>query len=300
MEVNFRQLEQFVAVAELGSFTRAAVRLHVVQSGVSATVAGLERELAVTLLVRTTRSVTLTDAGRTLLGSAREILDSVERAEAAVSEVAGGMRGTLRVGIMHSLLTPSVAHALAHLHRRRPHLGLRPQTSKEGASGLVHAVAANELDIAFAAAMPSLSAQVDLTVISSERMVLVCPPGHRLASRGEVQLSELLDEPFVEVPEGWGSRASVDGMFTTLDLSRRVEIEVGDVATVLDLVRVGLGIALIAPSSATNFEGLHVIRPGPAPMFDVHLVLPSNRPVKPAARELADMVIGHLEPPGPS
>lgn len=101
-----------------------------------------------------------------------------------------------------------------------------------------------------------------------------------------------MEEPFVEVPLGWGSRASSETVFAVCGLSRRVESEIGDVATVLDLVRVGLGIALVAPSSAPGFGDLHVGTPDAAPSFDVHLVLLRDRPVKPAAQELADLVTG--------
>jgi len=295
--VDLRQLEQFVAVAEQGSFTRAATRMHVVQSGMSATVAGLERELRVTLFDRTTRRVVLTDAGQTLLAHAREIMEAVERAEASVASVAGGARGTVRVGIMHSLLAPPVAQALADFHLHRPNVDLRPQTSRDGSAGLVQAVIDNELDLAFAAATPAQSSKVDMAVISSEKMVLVCPPGHRLARRRSVPIGELVDEAFVDVPIGWGSRASTDQLFARHRLQRQIEVEVGDVATVLDLVRVGLGIALVAPSSTPNIDDLVVIQPKPAPTFDVYMVLPKNRQVKPAAQALADMVTDRLDRP---
>ncbi len=292
--MELRQLAHFVAVAEERSFTRAATRVHVVQSGLSATVASLERELGVMLFDRTTRSIALTEPGQDLLAHAREILDAAERAKASIACVAGGVRGTLRVGIMHSLLAPPVAQALADFHHERPHVCLRPQTSRDGSAGLIQAVINNELDLAFAAVPPTQSPEVETTTIGSEQMVLVCPPGHRLAQRRNVGLSELANEPFVDVPNGWGSRSSTDQIFRDQGVRRRVEIEIGDVATVLDLVRVGLGIALVAPSSAPAIEGLVTIRLKPAPTFDVSLVLPSNRQVKPAAQALADIVLKRL------
>ncbi len=293
--VDLRQLEQFVAVAEQGSFTRAANRMHLVQSGMSATVAGLERELKVTLFHRTTRRVVLTDAGQTLLVHAREIFGAIEHAEASVASVAAGERGTVRLGLMHSLLAPPLAQALAEFHRRRPNVDLRPQTSRDGSAGLVQAVIDNDLDLAFAAPTPTQPSKVDAVRISSEKMVLVCPPGHRLARRRRVPLGELAGEAFVDVPVGWGSRAAADQLFARLHLARRIEVEVGDVATVVDLVRVGLGIALVAPSSAPNIDDLVIIQPAPAPTFDIYLVLPKNRQVKRAAQALADMVTDRLD-----
>ena len=293
--MDLRQLESFVAVGETGSFTGAAQRLHLVQSGLSTSIRALERELGVELFARTTRRVDLTDAGRILLADARHILESVEQARGAVQGAAGGMRGTVPFGIMHSLTAPELLDALAVFHRERPQVRLLPRTHAAGSAGLVQGVLDNELDFAVAAsaAEPALG-QVEFVPLRSERMILVCPQDHQLAARKQVRLAELTDEPFVDVPAGWGSRASADRLFASLGLARRVEIEVGDVATVVDLVRAGLGIALIAPSSAPSPIGIPVLRPLPAPNFDVSLVLPTTRKLGPAARDLATAVLARV------
>lgn len=90
--MELRQLEYFVAVAEEANFTRAAARLHVVQSAVSATIKGLERELGTPLLDRNSKRVLLTDAGAALLPRAHLTLDAARDAADAVAEVRGGLR----------------------------------------------------------------------------------------------------------------------------------------------------------------------------------------------------------------
>jgi DNA-binding transcriptional LysR family regulator len=95
-EVELRQLRTFVAVAEEGSFTLAADRLHVVQSAVSATIRGLEAELGVRLFDRSTRRIELSDAGRALLPDARRTLAAAALAEDAVAQVGSGLSGTPR------------------------------------------------------------------------------------------------------------------------------------------------------------------------------------------------------------
>src|SRR5579859_2695158 len=101
--MELRQLEHFVAVAEERSFTRAAARLHLVQSTLSVSIKSLERELGGRLFDRTTHRVTLTDAGQALLAEARNALAAVDAARDAVAAAHGGLRGTVRVGIMRSL-----------------------------------------------------------------------------------------------------------------------------------------------------------------------------------------------------
>ena len=289
--MDLRQLQYFVAVCETRSFTRAAARVHVVQSGLSASVSALERELGAPLFTRTTRRVDLTDAGEALLADARRILATVDEARDSVAAVTGGMRGTLRFGVMHLMVTAGIAQGLAGFHRDRPQVQLLLRTHPAGSAGLMQAVRDNQLDLAIAAAPPDQASDVSVTPLHSESMVLICPPRHRLAGRKRVRLSELTTEPFVDVPPGWGSRASTDRLFTSAGLSRQVDIEVGDVATVVELVRASLGVALIAPSSAPPGAGLPMIRPLPAPSFDVSIILPASRRPRPAARALAEAIL---------
>ena len=289
--MDLRQLQYFVAVCEARSFTRAATQVHVVQSGLSASVSALERELGAALFTRTTRRVDLTDAGQILLADARRILATVEEARDSVAAVTGGMRGTVRFGVMHLMVTADIAQGLAGFHRDRPQIQLLLRTHPAGSAGLMQAVRDNELDLVIAAVPPDQASDVSVTPLHSESMVLICPPRHRLAGRKRVRLAELATEPFIDAPPGWGSRASTDRLFTSAGLSRQVDIEVGDVATVVELVRAGLGVALIAPSSAPPGASLPMIRPWPTPSFDVSLILPGSRRPRPAARALAEAVV---------
>src|ERR1035441_2103745 len=100
--MELRQLEHFVAVAEERSFTRAAQRLHLVQSAVSASIRTLERDLEADLLSRTTQRVALTDAGATLLPQARPILAEVAAAQDLVADLRGGARRGLEALSCHA------------------------------------------------------------------------------------------------------------------------------------------------------------------------------------------------------
>ena len=100
--MELRQLATFVAVAEESSFTRAAERLHVVQSAVSASVRNLEKELGTRLFDRSTHTVKLTDAGNALMPEARATLAAAQAARDAVDEARGGLRGTIVLGTMQA------------------------------------------------------------------------------------------------------------------------------------------------------------------------------------------------------
>src|SRR4051812_26850994 len=138
--MELRHLEYFVAVAEERSFTRAAARLHVVQSGVSAAVKALERELDAALLERTSKRVALTDAGEALLPRARAALDAAQAARDAVGEVRGGLRGVLRIGTLASLSLIDVPALLGRFHRANPGVTIRLLVSPRGTAGLLDAL----------------------------------------------------------------------------------------------------------------------------------------------------------------
>jgi DNA-binding transcriptional LysR family regulator len=116
--MELRHLEYFVAVAEERNFTRAAARVHIVQSAISSAIKSLERELGTPLLERTSRRVLLTDAGTVFLPKARATLDAARDARDAVDEVRGGLRGMIRIGTMTSVSLVDVPALLGRYHQR--------------------------------------------------------------------------------------------------------------------------------------------------------------------------------------
>src|SRR5471030_962937 len=107
--MELRQLEYFIAVAEEANFTRAAERVHISQSGVSAQIRQLERELGCDLFDRSGRSVQLTEVGAAVLPHACAALDAVECARLAVDQLAGFVRGQVRVGMVSGCALPVLA-----------------------------------------------------------------------------------------------------------------------------------------------------------------------------------------------
>jgi DNA-binding transcriptional LysR family regulator len=277
--MELRHLTVFVAVAEEASFTRAADRLHLVQSAVSASVRGLERELGAALFDRTTRRVELTDAGDALLPEARQVLAAVNAAREAVDQVSGGLRGTLRLGTMQgqAMRAVSVPRLLARF--RAEHPGVEVHVSHVGGSVLMaDQVRAGRLDLAFVSLPERSPPGLTLTRISREQMQIACPKGHPLASRAEVDLAAVADEPFIEFPEGWGTRMATDRAFAAAGVRRQIVYEVNDVASVIEFIANGLAVALIAPSLliAGDEVALVPVRRH-APHFEISVAVASTR-----------------------
>lgn len=289
--VELRHLEYFVAVAGERNFTRAATRLHVVQSGVSAAIKALERELGVPLLERSSKRVDLTDAGAALLPRALAALDAARAARDAVDQVRGGLRGSLRIGTLTSVGLIDVPALLGDFHRTHPDVTLQLTVSPSGSGGLVDGLTSGALDLAVVSVPGRAPAGVHIRQMLWRRLDLVLPPGHHLADRAEVHIEDLADEPFVDYPIGYGNRSVVDRAFAAAGLTRRVGIEVIDIGAGADFVRHGLGVAILPRFAVPDGLGL-VVRTvtGADLAWPLGVATSAVRAPSAAARALLDLI----------
>lgn len=253
MNVELRQLKYFIAVAEECHFTRAAKRLHVAQSGLSASIRSLERELGASLFLRNTRQVQLTAAGQALLSDARRALAASDAAKDAVAAVQGLLQGSLSIGTLQCLHVVHLPTVLAEFLSAYPGLEIR---LRHGGSGeLTEQVAQGRLDLAFVSRPARCPDEVVVSPLASEPLVLACALDHPLAARPAVALAELRAERFVDFQRDWGTRDLVDELLE----DRRVALEVTDVHSLLDLIACGLGVALVPQSFSVKTDRVQFV-----------------------------------------
>ena len=290
--MELRQLATFVAVAEESSFTRAADRLHVVQSAVSAGVRNLEKELGVMLFDRSTHTVKLTDAGRALLPEARATLSAAQAARDAVDEARGGLRGTVVLGTMQAqgMRAINLAGMLAAYSAEHPGVEVKIRHAG-GSTEMAHEVREGRLDLAFVALPGDGPPGVELIPLASEPIVLAVPARHPLAKSTDIELAALSDETLVDLPTGWGIRMAVDHSFAAAGLTRTVTYEVNDTATMVDFVRSGLAVGMLPRSFVDTTEDIALvpIRDQP-PQFQTAIAIPANRRLSAAARAMLDTI----------
>lgn len=300
--MELRHLRYFVAVAEELSFTRAARRLHVVQSGVSSAIQGLERELGAGLFDRDQHRVALTDAGQALLPEARTTLAAAQAAVDAVGEAKGALRGTLTVGTMLSTGRVDLPALLGQFHGEHPGVLVRLRLAAGGSAELGREVASGRLDLALTALAGRPPAGLALRPLAEEPLALVCRPDHPLAASASVTLDRLAGEPFIDFPPGWGNRAVVDQAFAAAGLERQVLFEVADYASAAGLVWHGLGMAFLPASTTADLSGLVRLRLSPRPLlWRLRVATPSaRRPSAAAQAFLAALLAAHpgLPPAG--
>ncbi|MEU6340922.1 LysR substrate-binding domain-containing protein [Streptomyces sp. NPDC046977] len=286
--MELRHLEHFVAVAEEHHFTRAAERLMISQSGLSASVRALEQELGAPLFVRSTRSVELTAAGEALLTEASRALSSVRAAKEAVDAVQGLMRGVLTIGTEQCVAGVDLPALLARFRSRHP--GVEIRLRQAGSAALVQDITAGRLDVAFTALCGEAPEGVRFQPLTRAPMVVLCHPDHPLAGAGKVDWDELGGEVFVDFQPDWGARGLSDRAFAANLVHRRVALEVNDVHSLIDLVHHGLGIAVVPLPIARkeHAAGLCTVDLVGAEdhQWEVSAALPKEDRVSPAARTL--------------
>ncbi|WP_033344531.1 LysR family transcriptional regulator [Catenuloplanes japonicus] len=240
--MELRHLEYFVAVAEELSFTRAAARLHVVQSGVSATIRALEQHLQAELFARGPQRISLTDAGCALLPEARATLDAAQGARDAVAQVRGGLRGTVNVGAMTSVTILDLPGLLGRFTADHPGVTVRMRAAPSGSAGLAQALLDGEFDLAFLSDIDRPHTGLSVHTLAQIRMVAIVPSGFPGES---VTLERLAERPFIDSPAGFGNRVVVDRAYAAAGLQRRVALEVVEIGTAPEYVRNGLGVSIM-------------------------------------------------------
>lgn len=247
--MDLPQLRYVVEVADSSSFTRAAERCFVTQSALSHQIAALERELGQRLFHRTSRDVRLTEAGAAFVRRARTALAAAQGAREDAAAAAGQVIGTLRLGVIPTVVAVDVPAAIARFRDRHP--GVRVELAVGNSDTLIAALRRGDLDVALLGLREQATPSgVALKVLARERLVGVIPRTHPLASRRRIRLGELADQVFADFPAGTSGRAQSDSAFALSGVSRDVAFEADSAALILGLVGAGLAVTLLPPGIA--------------------------------------------------
>ena len=284
--MELRQLKYLVALAEERSFTRAAAREHIAQPALSQQIRRLEDEVGISLVDRTTRSVAITEAGHVLLGRARRALAELEAARDDLLRLQGIRSGRVTVGVMHTMGPVDISLILAIFHERYPEVDLtvREQSSEE----LAEMLRIDELDLAFLSVTEQVESHgLALHQLISEDLVVLLPPGHRLAGRETVRVAALAEEEFISFREGSRIRELLVGAATEAGFTPNIKLESNESQRIRRLVARGMGVAILPQSDAVG-PGAEIAvakLSGPGLTRDITLAWRAQRRLPPAAAE---------------
>ncbi|MCM2493227.1 LysR family transcriptional regulator [Burkholderia glumae] len=307
MDLNLRELRAFVTVAQAGNFTRAAARLHLSQPALTVQIRRLEQTVGARLFDRNSRSVALTQTGRELLPLLQRSLDDMERVLRDARAFGDGAAGTVRLACLPTFAASVLPDLIREFRRRVPQA--RFEIRDVVASAVDALVRGEEVDLGLTGG-ERVDPALEVLHAGADRLVVVCPRGHRLARRRRVTAADLLAQPLVLTARGTSVRAVVDtALAAAAGAGPMPELacEPTCMMTAVAMVRGGLGVTIL-PASAREVlaEPELVARPIAEAAFvrPVALVKRRGRTLPRIAEAFAAALVAHglhgaVQPPPP-
>ncbi|MBO1579536.1 LysR family transcriptional regulator [Bacillus sp. XF8] len=244
--MTITQLQVFVKVVELGSFTKAARILNMTQPAVSHAISSVESELDVKLIIRDKRKgLILTDVGNRILVHFREILNGVEKVEQEVAMEKGHEVGTIRIGSFPSASAYFLPKMINIFREKYPNLELvlHEGTLKEVEEWLLSRV----IDVGIVILQ---NKEMEIVPLTKGKMVVVLRDDHPLCKKTTITIKDLEDEPIIICKGGY--EPPIIEMFNQASVPLCIEYVVSTVTTSLNMIQEGLGLAILAELSLSD------------------------------------------------
>lgn len=241
--MDIRQLKAFVAIAESGTFTAGAARVHVTQAAISMQIRQLETETRAQLFIRAPRRVILTEAGERLLARAYAILREHDAALEELAALTGAHRGRLRIGSASAMVT---ADPLPQILRelRKNHPGVETSAISGTSEMLVQQVLAGELDVAFVS-LPVEARGVQTELLNEDYLVAIASPRHPQAKQKIASAYALAGEKLILGERGGNTRRLIDQFFAQAGVKLKVSMELSRLAAIKRMVEEDMGVGIV-------------------------------------------------------
>jgi len=238
MHLTLRQLQCFSAVAQNLSFTRAADTLHLTQPAVSMQVRQLEQQTGIALTEQLGKQIHLTEAGEEVFRYARSILQQVDEMDDVLNKMKGLAGGKLRIAAISSAnyFAPKL---LGVFHQRFHDVGVSMDVTRQ--QSVLKQVADNEVDMAIMGQPPE-GMNVDAIAFMENPLIIVAPPGHRLAKQKNIALKQMEEEIFLTREPGSGTRGAMHRFFRQHKLKLTTGMEMGSLEGIKQAVQAELGV----------------------------------------------------------
>ncbi|WP_340390610.1 LysR family transcriptional regulator [Paenibacillus sp. FSL E2-0151] len=283
------QLKYFLTVARCEHVTEAAGKLHVTQSSLSKTIQRLEDDLGVPLFDRIGRKLRLNDFGRTFLQRTEKALFELEQGKREIADLSNPDQGTLQLAVTTASTLPGI---LREFRKNKPDIQFHVQmVSLENMSRLLHR---GEVDFCLSSP-PIQGDDIECQILYDDPIVVAIPMGHRYAYRSSIKLSELKDEWFVGVKQGYGVRDMVDSVCQSAGFLPKYVYEGDEPARLTALVEAEIGLAFI-PSTARNpHERIRYLQVEEHQLVrEIALLSHKNRYISKAALEFRSVVMDYF------
>jgi len=248
--MHIETLKIFCDLVEMASFSAAASHNFVTQSAVSQQVRTLEDKYGRKLLERGRGYLRLTPAGKVLYEASQEIVNRFHEMESRVQRLTVTISGTIHVFTVHTVGLYELAAPVRRFLRAYPHVNLRIEYSRS--NRVYDEVKRGEADLGIVA-YPTRRPQITVVPFREDRLVLICPPNHPLASQQRISIKKLVGEEFIGFERDLPTRKQIDRILRRHDVEVRYKMELDNIETIKRVVEIGTGCALL-PEPAVRQE----------------------------------------------
>ncbi len=295
MTHELRHVRAFLKVAELESFTRAALQLHVSQSALTVQIKQLEEELGVLLFDRNKRGVTITAAGRDLLGPLQRLVEDGEAIRGYARDISAVRTGNVAIAALPTIAADVLPRAVKRFLRQYPEIRVTVQDVV--ADRVLELVEKRAVDLGLGTAR-ARDREIAASVIYEDALAAFVPTGHALADRAEIALRELLKYDLIVPTRESSVRRIVESAFARERAPVAIRHETNFFPTALGMARFGLGIAILPESAAGWSQGGLVRVPIVKPVMgrQICLLQRRDRMLSPAAAKFVQSLRAQLAP----
>ena len=280
MNITFRQLRLFLALAETGSVSAAARMVHVAQPTASMGLKEITDTVGVPLYEVVARKVHLTQMGLELVKTARAISGEWETFEQQVHGIKGLTRGKLKVAVV-STAKYFVPRILGTFCAKYPEIDISLEILNR--DGVVKRLEEN-LDDLYIMSQPPLNIEINDEVFMPNPLILIAPKDHAFAKKKSIDLISLKDEKFIFREKGSGTRMTTDAHFKKLKFKAEVRLELGSNEAIKQAVIGGLGLAVLSKYSLVDQDEIVILRCKEFPIESSwHIVSPRGKRLSPIA-----------------
>ncbi len=294
---GIRPIRAFLAVARLGSFTKAAAELHVSQPALTVQIHQLEESLSVRLFDRNKRRVALSSSGRELFLPLEKILADIEALMVASHDLTGLQSGSVSIATLPSVassLLPAVIRQFATEHPK-----IVVQVNDVIADQIIRLVKTEEIDFGIGTKVGS-DKEIDYLEFLSDELCAFFPEGHPLGSRKPLKLRDVAAYPLILTTKGTSVRALVERALEKERLEITLACDANYMSTVIGMVRGGLGVSILPKSAidSASCSGVQVCVIRTPGLTRVGLIRKRNRSLSPAAQRFIDLLRAKAYAPG--
>lgn len=285
--MELKQLEYFLTISKLGSFTLAADQLYISQPGITSSIRRLEEELGVELFLRKRKAAILTPEGQIFANHIESVMADVNKALYKVEELKNLNKGLITIGISPVSSVSSAAFLLAKFRALYPDLIIR--LVEDTSENLHKLLEDGRLDLAFMV-MDDPADTLESLALTTQDMVVGLPSFHLFKGKPRLSAAMLKNESFVLLKEGCPARNVIDRFFTNAQIEAKISFECNYIQAIQRLVLCGAGITILPSEAFENNSSFSIVPLDPPLQVTTYIIYKKTHTLSKAAQKLFDFI----------